>query len=81
MMFIVLCFTLQHVQKSLNPESANYITSIVALGHLAYLCPDAFATGMKNIVTKVVVKDLLMQDRVSSVGYNCSVSSQQVEQS
>ena len=57
----------QHVQKCLNPESANYITSIVALGHLAYLCPDAFATDMKNLVTKVVVKDLLMVDRVSTV--------------
>ncbi|KAK7097021.1 sister chromatid cohesion protein PDS5 homolog A-like [Littorina saxatilis] len=61
----ILSQVFDHVQKSLNPESANYITSIVALGHLAQLCPDTFATEMKDIVTKTVVKELLMQDRTS----------------
>ncbi|XP_076468516.1 sister chromatid cohesion protein PDS5 homolog A-like isoform X1 [Babylonia areolata] len=61
----VLSQVFEHVQKSLNPESANYITSIVALGHLAFLCPETFAADMKNIVTKVIVKDLLMVDRTS----------------
>jgi len=49
----------------LNPESANYITSIVALGHIAMYCPQEFANEMKTIVSKVIVKDLLMQDSVS----------------
>ncbi|KAK7496569.1 hypothetical protein BaRGS_00012221, partial [Batillaria attramentaria] len=61
----ILTQVFEHVQKCLNPDSANYITSIVALGHLAQLCPQTFATEMKNIVTKVIVKDLLMQDRTS----------------
>ncbi|XP_025084821.1 sister chromatid cohesion protein PDS5 homolog A-like [Pomacea canaliculata] len=61
----ILTQVFEHVQKSLNPDSANYITSIVALGHIAQLCPQTFATEMKNIVTKIIVKDLLMQDRTS----------------
>ena len=57
---------LQHVKKNLDIESANYITSIVAMGHIAMLCPDKFSVEMKSIVSKVIVKDLLMQDRVGN---------------
>ncbi|KAL5012757.1 hypothetical protein ScPMuIL_011308 [Solemya velum] len=53
----------EHVKKTLNPDSANFITSIVALGHIAQICPQEFASDMKNIVSKMIVKDLLMQDR------------------
>ncbi|XP_064607690.1 sister chromatid cohesion protein PDS5 homolog B-like [Liolophura sinensis] len=53
----------EHIKKSLNPDSANYLTSIVALGHIAQLCPQEFASDIKSIVSKVIVKELLMQDR------------------
>ncbi|KAK3099941.1 hypothetical protein FSP39_012194 [Pinctada imbricata] len=55
----------EHIKKSLTPESANYITSIVALGHIAKLCPTDFAADIKTIISKIIVKDLLMQDRTS----------------
>lgn len=62
----VLFLLLQHVKKALNPESANYLTAIVAMGHIAEICPGEFSSEMKNVVSKLIVKDLLMQDRVSS---------------
>lgn len=61
----ILTQVFEHVRKCLNPDSANYITSIVALGHLAHLCPQTFADDMKAIVSKTVVKELLMVDRTS----------------
>lgn len=63
--FIKNCF-LQYVKKSLTPESANFITSIVALGHIAKMCPTEFAVDVKAIVSKTIVKDLLMMDRVNN---------------
>lgn len=60
---------MQYVKRNLDPESANYITSIVALGHIAKLCPEEFATDMKSIVSRIIVKDLLMQDRVRHQQY------------
>lgn len=53
----------EHVKKALNPESANYLTAIVAMGHIAEICPGEFSSEMKNVVSKLIVKDLLMQDR------------------
>lgn len=53
----------EYVKNNLKPESANYITSIVALGHISNMCSDEFAQSMKTIVSKDIVKDLLMQDR------------------
>uniref|UniRef100_A0A0L8I015 Sister chromatid cohesion protein PDS5 homolog B n=1 Tax=Octopus bimaculoides TaxID=37653 RepID=A0A0L8I015_OCTBM len=57
----------EHVKKSLNPESANFLTSIVSMGHIAQICPGEFSTEMKNVVSKLIVKDLLMQDRTQGV--------------
>ncbi|XP_062616219.1 sister chromatid cohesion protein PDS5 homolog B-like [Saccostrea cucullata] len=61
----ILSQVFEYVKKSLNPESANFITSIVALGHIAKLCPVDFAADIKAIVSKTIVKDLLMMDRSS----------------
>ncbi|KAH3839436.1 hypothetical protein DPMN_112867, partial [Dreissena polymorpha] len=59
----VLSQVFEHVKNNLKPESANYITSIVALGHIANMCPEEFSQSMKTIVSKDIVKDLLMEDR------------------
>ena len=59
-------FEFQHVKTNIHPDSANFITSIVALGHISMLCPLEFGNSMKAIVSKNVVKDLLMVDRVST---------------
>ena len=55
----------QHLQKNMDLDSPNFLTSLVGIGHMAQLCPGEFATPVKGIVSKFIVKDLLMQDRVS----------------
>ena len=52
------------MKSNLSPESANFVTSIVSLGHISWLCPVEFGNSMKAIVSKNIVKDLLMVDRV-----------------
>ncbi|CAH1778266.1 unnamed protein product [Owenia fusiformis] len=52
----------EYLKKSLTHESANLITALVSLGHIAQICPAEFGAQMKAIVTKVIVKEILMQD-------------------
>ena len=47
-------------------DSTYFIPSMVVIGHMAQLCPGEFASPVRTIVTKFIVKELLMQDRVSS---------------
>jgi len=47
-------------------ESANLLTSLVAIGHLAQLYPSLFAQSTHNVVSRFVIKELLMQVRVSA---------------
>ena len=56
---------LQHLKKNMDLESTYFIPSMVAIGHMAQLCPGEFASPVRTIVTKFIVKELLMQDRVS----------------
>jgi len=55
----------EQIQSSLDPNNANYLTHIVSLGHIAQLFPDLYPTQMKSIVSKHIVKDLLMKDRTT----------------
>ncbi|BFZ14836.1 hypothetical protein BsWGS_17875 [Bradybaena similaris] len=57
----------ESIQTALNPENANYLTAIVSLGHIAQLFPRLFAPEIKAIVSKIIVKDLLMKDRTQGV--------------
>lgn len=41
------------------------ITPLTTLGHLAMLAPEQFAAPLKSLVANFIVKDLLMNDRVS----------------
>ncbi len=49
----------------MNLESTYFIPSMVAIGQISQLCPGEFASPVRGIVTKFIVKELLMQDRVS----------------
>jgi len=49
----------------LDLESPILLTALVAIGHLSFLCPALFAAATQHIVSKFVVKELLMQVRVS----------------
>ena len=56
----------QHLRKNMDLESPYFQSSLVAIGHIAQICPGEFATPVKGIVSKFIVKELLMQDRVGT---------------
>ncbi|CAB0007897.1 unnamed protein product, partial [Nesidiocoris tenuis] len=53
---------LDKLRENLNPESPHYLTSIVALGHLAHNLPEKFPVHIKNIVSRKIVKELLVKN-------------------
>lgn len=53
---------IDRLKMSLTLQSEYFRTALVSLGHIALLCPDLFGMQIKSIVSKVVVKDLLMVD-------------------
>ncbi|KAK7805758.1 hypothetical protein U0070_005691 [Myodes glareolus] len=54
------------LHKSLDPSNLEHlITPLVTIGHIALLAPDQFAAPLKSLVATFIVKDLLMNDRVS----------------
>ena len=62
-----LCvYNWQHLEKNVGVESDHLLTSLVAIGHLAQLYPSLFAQSTHNIVSRFVVKELMMQVRVRS---------------
>ena len=54
-------------QGNLDPEKGEqYLTAIVSLGWVALVAdklPDQFAVHIKNLVSRKIVKELLMKDR------------------
>ena len=51
------------MKTNLEPEKGeSYLTAIVALGHIAFHLPDEFPIHIKNLVSRKIVKELLMQD-------------------
>lgn len=56
----------EHLEKSMDLDAPNFLTSLVGIGHLSLLCPGMFASSTSNIVSKFIVKELLMQDRTVS---------------
>ena len=65
---------LQHLKRNMDLDSTYFIPSMVAIGHMAQLCPGEFASPVRTIVTKFIVKELLMQDRVSSSFVGCFIA-------
>ena len=57
------------IKENLNGEkNKNYLTAIVALGHLAFYLPDKFPAHIKNLVSRKIVKDLVMVDQTPARG-------------
>jgi sister-chromatid-cohesion protein PDS5 len=52
------------LKKNMELDSPNFLSSLVAIGHMTQLCPAEFAPAVKNIVSRFIVKELLMKDRV-----------------
>ncbi|XP_054273999.1 sister chromatid cohesion protein PDS5 homolog B-like isoform X2 [Macrosteles quadrilineatus] len=53
---------LEKVKENLTPTSPNYRTAIVALGHIAYNLPDHYPVHIKNLVSRKIVKELLVKE-------------------
>lgn len=47
---------------TLDPSNENYRTAIVCLGHIAYNMPERYNVQIKNIISRKIVKDLLVKD-------------------
>jgi len=54
---------LESVKNNLSSEThdESFLTAIVSLGHIAYLMPDKFPVQIKNLVSRNLVKQLLMK--------------------
>ena len=52
------------VKDNLTPERGEaFVSAIVALGHIAFHLPDMFPVQIKNIVSRKIVKELIMKDQ------------------
>ncbi|RZF48923.1 hypothetical protein LSTR_LSTR003303 [Laodelphax striatellus] len=60
---------LEKMKENLSCESQYYRTAIVALGHIAYTLPLKYTAHIKNIVSRKIVKELLLKESgVSPIG-------------
>jgi sister-chromatid-cohesion protein PDS5 len=55
----------EHLETKMDLESPNLLTALVAIGHLAQLSPALFASCTHSLVSRFVVKELLMQVRTA----------------
>ncbi|XP_059055700.1 sister chromatid cohesion protein PDS5 homolog B-B isoform X1 [Achroia grisella] len=53
---------LETLKTTLSPHSEHYRTAIVTLGHIAHNLPDNFPVHIKNIVSRKIVKELLVRE-------------------
>lgn len=64
---------LETIKNNLCPESPHYRTAIVALGHIAFNVPEQYKIQIKNIVSRKIVKELLVKEtRESDMDYSMS---------
>uniref|UniRef100_U5EGZ1 Putative sister chromatid cohesion complex cohesin subunit pds5 n=1 Tax=Corethrella appendiculata TaxID=1370023 RepID=U5EGZ1_9DIPT len=47
---------------TLNPVNEHYRTAIVSLGHIAYNLPEKYHIQIKNIISRKIVKELLVKE-------------------
>jgi sister-chromatid-cohesion protein PDS5 len=66
---VVFAAILDAIKENLNgAKNRNYLTAIVALGHLAFYLPDKFPVQVKNLVSRKIVKELVMKDVTAARG-------------
>ena len=60
---------LEEIKEKLNGDKdKHFLTAIVALGHLAFLLPEKFPVQLKNLVSRKIVKELVMKDVNAATG-------------
>ncbi|XP_052872829.1 sister chromatid cohesion protein PDS5 homolog B-B isoform X1 [Anopheles cruzii] len=52
----------ESLKVTLHPQSEHYRTAIVTLGHIAYNLPEKFHVHIKNIISRKIVKELLVKE-------------------
>ncbi|XP_071521610.1 sister chromatid cohesion protein PDS5 homolog B isoform X3 [Panulirus ornatus] len=57
---------LEKIKEQLTFDSPHFRTSVVSLGHIAFNMPEKFLVPIKNVVSRKVVKELLMRDQTSA---------------
>lgn len=57
---------IERIKLTLTPTSEYYRTSIVTLGHIAYNLPDKYHIQIKNMVSRKIVKELLVKESSES---------------
>ncbi|KAK4314945.1 hypothetical protein Pmani_013813 [Petrolisthes manimaculis] len=57
---------LEKIKEQLTFDSKNFRTASVSLGHIAYNMPEKFLVPIKNIVSRKVVKELLMRNQTAA---------------
>ena len=66
---VVFANILDAIKENLNgAKNRSYLTAIVALGHLAFYLPDKFPVQVKNLVSRKIVKELVMKDVTAARG-------------
>lgn len=57
---------LDSFKTTMIPEHPSYRTAIVSLGHIAYNLPQQYLIQIKNIISRKIVKELLVKDSTAS---------------
>ncbi|KAH0539698.1 sister chromatid cohesion protein PDS5 homolog B isoform X1 [Cotesia glomerata] len=57
---------IERIKTTLIPTSDHYRTSIVTLGHIAYNLPEKYHVQIKNMVSRKIVKELLVKENSES---------------
>lgn len=65
--------------KHMNPAQPNYRTSIVLLGHIAYNLPDRYQVAIKNIVSRKIVRELLVGESLAAAEAAAAVADDEDE--
>ena len=59
----VFAKVLEEIKVKLSGDKdKHFLTAIVALGHLAFYMPEKFPVQLKNLVSRKIVKELVMKD-------------------
>ncbi|KAL1497514.1 hypothetical protein ABEB36_008461 [Hypothenemus hampei] len=58
----IFAHILESVKENLVSDSPHYRTAIVALGHIAFTFPEKYKVAIKNIVSRKIVKELLVKE-------------------
>lgn len=63
--FDIFSDILESFKITLDPNHEGYRTAIVCLGHIAYNMPNRYQNQIKTIISRKIVKDLLVKDAPS----------------